>query len=130
MNCEEARAHLVDLTCGALSDGDAVAVEEHVQQCAACREELKVLGHTCRLLALAPMPPVRVDVAAIYRTAAAEEARRRRRWRRVAVAGLAAAAALFVVVMTRLEFRVEAHQFIVRWQTPSTPPAPAQRRPK
>ncbi len=124
MSCTDCRDRLPDLAYDALPPNEEATITAHLRECPACRRELEELRQVRSLLDAAPAPPARVAVAAVYRSAAADEARRLRRWRRLALAACAAAAALLLILVSRLEFGVEAHQFVVRWQTPPTPETP------
>jgi hypothetical protein len=125
MNCDDLRHRLPDLAWDALEPGERGPITAHLRDCPGCRRELEELRQVRGLLDAAPTPPVQVDVAAVYRSAAADAARRSRRWRRVALAACVAAAALLLVLVGRLEFRLEAHQFVVRWKAPPPPETPA-----
>jgi anti-sigma factor RsiW len=118
MNCDDLRHRLPDLAWDALEPDEGAAITAHLRDCPGCRRELEDLRQVRGLLDAAPTPPVQVDVAAVYRAAAADAALRSRRWRRVALAACVAAAALLLVLVGRLEFRLEAHQFVVRWKAP------------
>jgi hypothetical protein len=124
MNCADLRDRLPELAYQTLPAEQQAVIAIHLRECPDCRRTLEELRHVRCLLDATAAPPVRVDVAGVYRAAAADEARRLKRWRRLALAACAAAAALLVVVVGRLEFRVEAHQFVVRWKAPPGPTAP------
>ncbi len=125
MNCTEVRARLPLLLYGDLEAVQAEAVEHHLAACPACRGEYAAFRHLRRDLDRAPVPAVQVDLGRIYQTAAARQARRLRHWRAAAVllAGLAAAAAVLLVL--KVEVRVDATQLVVRWAAPPATPAPA-----
>ncbi len=124
MNCPDVRACLPALAYGDLGSAEVLKVEEHLAGCPECRRQWEGLRAVRRLLDAAPAPAVSVDVATVYRRAAERQARAARRWRRIACAacaGLAAVVALAVGL--RLEVRVEAQQFVLRWGAPPAPPA-------
>src|SRR5262249_12409987 len=98
MNCPEVRRHLPALLYGELKPDESGAIEEHLRNCLACREELAELRQLQPLLNATPAPTVRVDLPGLYRRAAARQERRLRRWRRAALASLAAAAAVVLLV--------------------------------
>ncbi|HZT83556.1 MAG TPA: zf-HC2 domain-containing protein [Gemmataceae bacterium] len=128
MNCTEARARLADLLYGDLSPAERAAVENHLVGCAACRGERAALEGVRRLLDTVPAPAVQVDVATVYQAAADRQTLRARRWRRAAVALVGLAAALLLAALLRLEVRLEANQFVLRWgAAPEAPPAPPER---
>ncbi len=130
MNCADCRARLPDVAYDSLPAGERTTVAAHLRDCPECRRQVEELRQVRGLIDAAPTPPVRVDVAAVYRSAAAEEVRRLRRWRRLALTACAAAAALLLFVFGRIEFRVEAHQFVVRWKAPPPPETPAPSPPE
>lgn len=124
MNCPEVRAALPEYVYDQLPPQARGPIEDHLGVCPECRREAASLGRVRRLLGAAPA--VRVDTAALYRTAAERQARRLRRWRRVALAACAAAVVLLTLfALTRLEVRVESNQMVVRWgPAPVPPPLP------
>ena len=129
MKCPEVRAALPEFVYGGLSPAVQADVEGHLDGCPECRSEADALRRVRRLLAAAPAPEVRVDMAAVYRQAAERQARRLRRWRRVALAACAAAVLAAVLAgLSRLEVRIGASELVVRWgPTPApqmAPPAP------
>jgi hypothetical protein len=130
MNCPQARDLLLGLLYGDLTPDDASAVEAHVAGCVDCQREREAL-HSVRL-ALDAVPPASgaVDLPRLYRAAAQAQERRLRRWRRAAVVlGAVAAAVVLIAVLPALEFRCDAHQFVVRWGTPPPLPDPAPQPP-
>ncbi len=126
MNCPEVYEHLPALVYDRLDPALRAEVEKHVVECSTCRRERAALERTRRLLDAPSTPEMCVDLPRLYREAAELDARRARRWRRAALTvTAAAAAAALVAVALRLEVRVEAHQVVMRWGTPSLPePAP------
>jgi anti-sigma factor RsiW len=50
MDCNEARAHLIELADGALSKAEAAACRAHVEECRACERELLAHRRAWRLL--------------------------------------------------------------------------------
>lgn len=64
--CESIRDQLPDLAAGRLAPGEGAAAESHLEGCADCQEEFRMLA----LLAQAP-PPVPGDLEAKIRGAAA-----------------------------------------------------------
>ncbi len=110
MNCEQVRELLPLHAYGDLAGAECAAVESHVSQCAACRTELAAPSRV-RLM-LKESPTARVNVAAIQRS---ESDRLRRAARRLRVAALIGLAAALLLAATRLEFRFDHHQLIVRW---------------
>jgi hypothetical protein len=131
MNCTDVRARLPGLLYGDLPAGQADDVRSHLARCPSCAAEHAALAEVRRLLDTAPAPAAVVDLARLYREAAERQARRLRRWRRVAVGALAVAAAVvLVVLLSRLEVRVESHQVVVRWGEMTAPEAPAPPAPK
>jgi anti-sigma factor RsiW len=133
MNCSDARTRLTPWLHDELDAEDRTRLQEHLAGCAVCRREAESLGHVCRLLDHLPAPVVAVDLPRLYREAAEYDRRRARRWRRTALALLGAAAALLLMLGSRLQVRVEAHQVTLRWGAPPSgelgspvpPPVPA-----
>jgi hypothetical protein len=127
MNCADARPLLPGLLHGDLPPDEAARLRAHLAACPACAAERREVHRLALLLDALPAPPVRVDLAGLYREAAARQDVRLRRWRRAALAACAAAAAVVAVVaLSRLEVRVEPHQVVLRWgEVPPDAPAPA-----
>jgi hypothetical protein len=129
VNCNEVRPLLVEFAYDGCTPDDRAQLDAHLALCVDCRRDLEAFRDVRRRLDETPAPIARVDVAAVYRAAADANARRLRRWRRFAGAGCVAAAVLLVVLLSRLEFHVDQHQLIVRWNTPTTV-APGQVTPE
>ncbi len=128
MTCDDVRAKLPLYLTGDLPDAEAVRV--HLAGCPGCRADEAELRHVRDLLDV-PAPPVPpADVAAIYRAALDRQARSTRRWRRATAAGaLVAAGLLLAAVLPRLEVRVNANEFAVRWGPTDPPPVVPQSAP-
>lgn len=124
MNCEQARAMLVEIDRTAASD-DTLA--EHLASCPACAGVRGELAQVWRLLDAAPTPSVQVDLAALYRRAVEMERLRYRSWRRLAWSATAAAAILLIALTTRFEVRWHERQLVLGWGLPAEriEPAPA-----
>jgi hypothetical protein len=118
MNCTAIRTHLPALLYGDLEPIVANLVQTHLATCAACRQEQAALRQLRQTLDTVPVPEVQVDLPRLYQQIAARQTRRERRWRWTAVACGAAAAVLLLVVGTRLEVRLDAHQLVLRWGAP------------
>jgi hypothetical protein len=128
MTCDDVRAKLPLYLTGDLPDAEAVRA--HLAGCPACRADESELRHVRDLLDLPAPPAPPPDVAAIYRAALDRQARSARRSRLAAAGGaLAAAGLLLAAVLPKLEIRLNANEFAVRWgpleQQPVVPaPAP------
>jgi hypothetical protein len=118
MSCTEIRAALPALLYDDLPPAQAEAMREHLAACPACREEEAALRQVSGHLSAVAAPRVQVDLARLYHEAGQLQQLRLRRWRRIAFALSAAAAALLLILGLRLELRVEAHEFVVRWGAP------------
>ncbi|MCI0681732.1 MAG: hypothetical protein L0Y71_06485 [Gemmataceae bacterium] len=122
MNCEQARALLVE-------GGAAAAIDEsltdHLAACPACARVRRELDQVRRALDAVPGPPVRVDLGALYRRAGELERLRYRNWRRLAWAASAAAAIFLVALCLRFEVRWHQRQLVIGWGLPAQP-LPAQ----
>src|SRR5262245_30462451 len=103
MDCAWTRDRLPPLLYGDLPSGEAAAVENHLANCLACRQECAALKDVRRLLDAVPAPAIKVDVPRLYRQAAARQERKLRRWRPAAVALLASAALLLIALALNLE---------------------------
>jgi hypothetical protein len=115
MNCSQVRENLPLFVYGDLQPEEATAVEGHLSNCAVCRREQVELQSVRAALNAVSVPSVRVDLTQLLREATALRASQARRWRRVAIALGSMAAALVIVLMLRLELRLEAHQVVLRW---------------
>ena len=74
MTCDEIRKRLPDAAYDALPADQGATVAAHLRDCADCRRHAEELAHVRGLLRVEPTPPVRVDVAGVYRAAAAASA--------------------------------------------------------
>jgi hypothetical protein len=123
MNCPKAIGHLPALLYEDLAPELKAPLEEHLANCSACKHELTALRGVMRLLGSVPAPEARIELPQLYRKAALRQERRLRSWRRTAAGITVAAAVMLTLVLgTRLEARVEAHQLVLRWGQP--PPLP------
>src|SRR5579859_6182208 len=124
MTCADYRDLLPLHLYGDLSDSDRENVDAHLAVCAACRAELAALERTRAALNSAPVPTTSVDLNWIYRNESERQRRAARRWRIAALAGLAAAV---LVLISRLDIRMDLRQITVRWgpaETAIAPPLP------
>jgi hypothetical protein len=112
MTCNEIHSLLPTHVYGDLPADEAGIVDRHLRECAACRAEVAALNCVRSALDASPIPKIRVDVPALFATAAE---RRVRRWRRLAVAGLAVAAALLLVFALRLQVTASEGQITIAW---------------
>ncbi|HET6573402.1 MAG TPA: zf-HC2 domain-containing protein [Fimbriiglobus sp.] len=133
MTCDDVRANLPLYLTGDLHDTEAV--RRHLEGCPGCHADETELRQVRALLDVAPAPQVRpFDAPAIYRAALDRQVRSVRRWKLTAGAGAVVAAGLLLAaVLPKLEVRVAANEFAVRWgpadpspvaptPTPSTDP--------
>jgi hypothetical protein len=119
MNCEQALVLLPEQPY--LSSTQQRDLARHLADCAACAAVARELDGVRRLLDQAPMPAVRVDLAALYRRSAELDQRHARRWRRWALVATAAAAVVLLVLGLRVEFRWHDRELIVGWGVPPAP---------
>jgi predicted anti-sigma-YlaC factor YlaD len=117
MNCTQARENLPALLYGDLDTPTRNAVQNHLTSCPACRMDLAAFQRVRSALDSIPAASVQIDVPRLFQQAAARQAKQTRRWRRAALAVCGLAAALMLVVLLRLEVRVEAQQLTIRWGT-------------
>ncbi len=123
MNCNEIRSRLPVYCLGDTEPNEVMLIEAHLQGCVECRREASSFRGLLRLLDQVPVPVSSFDVPEFYRRVSVVHQTQARRWRRVAVWGLSAAAAILVLLLfSRLEFRLEAHQVVLRWGQPSNLP--------
>ncbi len=116
MICTEARRLLPALLYGHLPATEQQFLENHLSECADCREEAQALHGVRHLLDRLPTPPVEVNLARLYLRAAEEETRRARRWRRRTVLAAAAAVILVLVGSTlRLHARFRGNELVLAW---------------
>jgi anti-sigma factor RsiW len=113
MTCSDVRRLLPIHAYGDLSPAEAAVVADHLRECVACRAEAGALDQVRSALDVAPTPPVRVDVATLFRR---DADRRARRWRRLAIAGAALAAGLLLVVTLRLHVTIGHGQLVIGWR--------------
>jgi hypothetical protein len=110
-SCREWRGALASAALGRLEDAEAIALQAHLDGCAACRAELAALTSVARALPRADIervadvpgePPSRLEEQVVGRIAAIRADRGRRRWRAlVAVAAVVAAGAGIGAVIAR-----------------------------
>src|SRR5262245_14503358 len=112
MQCSDARPLLPLCEYGDLADAERAALDQHLAQCPACRQELAEFGNLRQQLNSLPASLPAVQVAGIYHQESARRQRLARRWRIVAVAAVAAAV---VLLFTRLELHLGAQQLVIRW---------------
>jgi hypothetical protein len=130
MTCTDVRARLALLLSGDLPAAEVDEIRQHLTRCPSCREERTAIAQLRHLLDAVPAPAAVVNLSRLYRDAAEGQARRLRRWRAATVAVLSAAAAVVaVLLLSRMEIRMDAHQLVVRWGAvpapdPVPPPAP------
>jgi hypothetical protein len=91
------------------------AVQNHLASCPVCRLELAGFQRVREAMDSVSSPHVQIDVSGLFQRAAARRAKQARRWRRAALAVGGLAAALMLVVLLRLEVRVQAQQLTIRW---------------
>jgi hypothetical protein len=131
MNCAQAREQLPELLYGELGQAEAAAVESHRGGCPACQAEFSALERVRDTLnALPAAPAAHVDLARLYADASKLQLRRIRLWRRSALALFGAAAVLLVVIGLKLELRVNANEFVVRWSSQPEVVSPAPEPPQ
>jgi hypothetical protein len=121
MNCAQARAALAAFVYQDLPADETAAVREHLASCLACRAEETSTRRVGSLLDALPNATSQVDLAQLYKEAGRRQQVKLTRWRRFAVAASAAAAALLLALALRMELRLEGHQLLLRWGTPSIP---------
>ena len=117
MNCTELRQRLPELLYGELTPEEVSTVEQHVADCAECRAEYQALHRLCQRLDAVPAPKVQVDVPRLFRQAADVQEQRARRWRRLTLTAGGLAAAVFLILILRLEVRVDDHQVVLTWNS-------------
>jgi predicted anti-sigma-YlaC factor YlaD len=122
MNCSQIRDQLPLLPYGDLDSDVACAVQAHLSSCPLCQREYTALGQVRRQLASVPSPQVTVDLPRLFQEAVARQVRQIRRWRRAALAVTGIAAAVVLVMVLRLEVRLDPNQLTVRWGTASAEP--------
>jgi len=115
MHCHDIRAVLPGLLYGDLRPAEALAAQSHLAGCPACQAEFAGLQQVSAMLDKLTLPPVRVDVPRILQEAQAWQERSVRRWRRAALGLGGVAAAVVIVMLLKLEVRVDGQQVVVRW---------------
>lgn len=113
MHCRDVKSRLVDWLYGEQSPEDRRAIESHLAQCEACRQQARELEHGRNLLDRAPKLRLRIEFAALYRQAAAQAERSRRRWRLGTFATCAALGCVIVSAATQLRFKWQPTRFVV-----------------
>jgi Putative zinc-finger len=122
MKCEQLRERLALLIYGDLNPDEMKPARDHLDQCAACRRERDSLISTRQALDSAPVPDMRINVAAIQNQALALQARSMRRWKRFAFAAMALAASLLALLVIRPDIRINDGELAIRWAAPAEPP--------
>jgi hypothetical protein len=120
MNCDEVRERMADIIYSELPGDSQQHVEEHLSQCASCRNELAKLRHAHAMLQSAANQPdenrsTRVSVSAVSNQAMWRLDRNRRRWRWLSAGLGTALVAMFVLYV--FSIRIEFHQshVVIRW---------------
>jgi anti-sigma factor RsiW len=121
MNCAHAHELLPACAYGDVTPQQKAALDEHLAACPRCREEQTALSEVGRLLDVAPLPRVPVNVARIFEEAAQRRQRQLRWWRRAVALALGAAAVLLLLFLSNLEVRWENRQLTLRWGRPPEP---------
>lgn len=117
MICREARDRLSDYLDNDMPPAARGELEDHLQACAACREEHRLLASTCRLLANLGTTPCPVDFTKLATEATL---RTRSRWTFPSLPAALAAATVAAALVAA----------VWQWQQPLTtpePPGPAPR---
>jgi hypothetical protein len=115
MNCADVHARLASFAYGDLAEAEANQIREHLKRCSACEQQRLAISEAQRLLDAVPAPAIAVNLPKLYRDVAADHRRQVRRWRIAAWAGLAAALLVAILLVSRLEVRVDANQVVLRW---------------
>ncbi len=115
MNCTQVRQLLAEFAYDDLSSDQVGPVKEHLRRCQACAGQLASLQEIHRMLDGVSRPPVNVNVSLLFHQAREIQSRQVRRWRRAALALAGLAAAVLVVLVLRLEFRVDGNQIVIGW---------------
>lgn len=126
MNCEAARARLMEAVYGELPPEAVAAFEEHLAGCEECRLTYEQLLQTDRALDVIPDTAARVDVAQLYRQAATRDRRSRLRWRRVALAAAAGLLVAATLAVWRGRVEVGNGRLVISWQATADQPAAEQ----
>ena len=126
MSCSQVREKLPGLLYGDLNPQEAADVEQHLVACSACQNEKNALGRVRELLNLTRASSIEVDVPRLYHDAAELQSRRPHARRKQLLVMIAIAATVLIAFALNVEFRVEAHQLIVRWGNPLPRPEMSQ----
>jgi hypothetical protein len=129
MNCADVHARLASFAYGDLPEAEANHIREHLNQCSACEQQRLAISEAQRLLDAVPAPAIAVNLPKLYRDVAAEHRRQVRRWRIAAWAGLAAALLVAILLVSRLEVRMDANQVVLRWGAAPAMPQPHEHPP-
>ncbi len=119
MNCTETRELLPAYAYGDVASNLKRVADEHLASCPQCCGELGALVQLRRLLDVAPVANVDVDMRQIFAEANRRQQAQLRRWRRVAYVTFSAAAALLIAFLLRFEASWEGRQLVVRFGVPS-----------
>lgn len=126
MNCTEIQKQLVTLLYNEATTGQRECIEQHLAECASCREEWESLREGRQFLnrLSASRETPRIDVFALLRSAAVRTERGRRSWKRAALLLGTAAAVLVLLAASQVQVRVESTHAVIAWgEIPAERPA-------
>lgn len=128
MTCDATRPQLALYLYDDLAPDERSVVAAHLKVCPTCRAELAELAAVRAALDVTPVPPVRVEAAALHLAEVGRLRRRARRWRLAALVGAALAVGFLLL---RLDVRIDSRQLHVRWGPPDplTPVAIHEEKP-
>jgi Putative zinc-finger len=123
VKCQEIRDLLPLAAYDDLAGAERAAVDSHLAQCPACRQELAAFEQMRQMLNESPAPRASIVLPAADGSEVIRQRRSIWRWRVAALIGLAAAVAFAAV---RLELRFDNQQMVVRWGRFEPAPAPVE----
>lgn len=123
MTCQEVRDLLPLAAYDDLAGAERAAVDAHLTQCPACRQELIEFEQLRQKLNNTPSPRASIALPLLRSAEINRQRRATWRWRAAALIGLAAAATFAAV---RLELRFDNQQMVVRWGHLESAPTPVE----
>jgi anti-sigma factor RsiW len=130
MNCDEVRERTIDYVYGELSEDERASLENHLDQCADCREQLTLIQRPHGLLEKAANhegaePTEKVSLASVMHRACRELESSRRRWQRLGATALSLLVLSLGLYAMGLRIEIHRSHVVLSWSAIPRNPTPA-----